>query len=79
MMIQGTVYWLFGLYRGVWRFASLPDLVRIVKAAVAGTVLVVVALFIMNRTELIPRSVPGALPGPSGDSCWPVRGCCIAG
>jgi FlaA1/EpsC-like NDP-sugar epimerase len=58
LVIQGTVFWLFGLYRGVWRFASLPDLVRIVKAAVAGTVLVVVALFIVNRTELIPRSVP---------------------
>ncbi|MFB1487202.1 MULTISPECIES: polysaccharide biosynthesis protein [unclassified Thiocapsa] len=58
LVIQGTVFWLFGLYRGVWRFASLPDLVRIVKAAVAGTVLVVVALFILNRTELIPRSVP---------------------
>ncbi|EGV18022.1 polysaccharide biosynthesis protein [Thiocapsa marina] len=58
LVIQGTVFWMFGLYRGVWRFASLPDLVRIVKAAVAGTVLVVVTLFILNRTELIPRSVP---------------------
>jgi FlaA1/EpsC-like NDP-sugar epimerase len=58
LVIQGTVFWLFGLYRGVWRFASLPDLVRIVKAALTGTVLVVVALFILNRSELIPRSVP---------------------
>jgi FlaA1/EpsC-like NDP-sugar epimerase len=58
LVIQGSVYWLFGLYRGVWRFASLPDLVRIVKAVSAGTLLVVVGLFILNRTELIPRSVP---------------------
>jgi FlaA1/EpsC-like NDP-sugar epimerase len=58
MLIQGSVYWLFGLYRGVWRFASLPDLVRIVKAVLAGTLLVVVTLFILNRSELIPRSVP---------------------
>ncbi len=58
ILIQGAVYWLFGLYRGVWRFASLPDLVRILKAVVAGTLLVVVTLFIVNRTELIPRSVP---------------------
>ncbi|MCG6898287.1 MAG: polysaccharide biosynthesis protein [Thiocapsa sp.] len=58
VVIQGGVFWLFGLYRGVWRFASLPDLVRIVQAALAGTTLVVVALFIVNRTELIPRSVP---------------------
>lgn len=58
MLIQGVIYWLFGLYRGVWRFASLPDLVRITKAVLAGTLLVVVALFIVNRSELIPRSVP---------------------
>ncbi len=58
ILIQGAVYWLFGLYRGVWRFASLPDLVRITNAAVAGTALVVVALFILNRSALVPRSVP---------------------
>ncbi len=26
-----------GLYRGVWRFASLPDLIRIIRAALLGT------------------------------------------
>lgn len=58
VLIQGSVYWFFGLYRGVWRFASLPDLVRITSAALAGTALVVLALFIVNRSFLIPRSVP---------------------
>jgi FlaA1/EpsC-like NDP-sugar epimerase len=58
LLIQGSVYWGLGLYRGVWRFASLPDLVRILKAAVAGTALAVLALFIVNRSLLIPRSVP---------------------
>ncbi|NCC38675.1 MAG: polysaccharide biosynthesis protein [Gammaproteobacteria bacterium] len=58
MLIQGGVFWLFGLYRGVWRFASLPDLVRIVQAVLTGTACVVVALFILNRIESVPRSVP---------------------
>ncbi|MBK1722098.1 nucleoside-diphosphate sugar epimerase/dehydratase [Thiocystis violacea] len=58
VLVQGSVYWLFGLYRGVWRFASLPDLVRMTKAVTAGTLLVVVILFIVNRSELVPRSVP---------------------
>ncbi|MBK1717432.1 polysaccharide biosynthesis protein [Thiocystis violacea] len=58
ILIQGSVYWLFGLYRGVWRFASLPDLVRITKAVLVGTALVVVMLFIINRSENVPRSVP---------------------
>ena len=58
MLVQGSIYWVFGLYRGVWRFASLPDLVRITKAALAGTALAVLALFIINRSLHIPRSVP---------------------
>ncbi len=58
MAVQGAVYWAFGLYRGVWRFASLPDLVRITKAAFTGAVLVLVAMFIVNRSMLLPRSVP---------------------
>jgi FlaA1/EpsC-like NDP-sugar epimerase len=58
LVIQGTVFWLFGLYRGAWRFASLPDLVRIVKAVAKGTLLTVVVLFILNRTAFVPRSVP---------------------
>ncbi len=58
ILIQGTIYWQFGLYRGVWRFASLPDLVRISKAALAGTALILFALFIVNRSALVPRSIP---------------------
>lgn len=58
ILIQGSIYWLFGLYRGVWRFASLPDLVRITKAVLTGTAVIVVLLFIVNRSAHIPRSVP---------------------
>lgn len=58
ILIQGAIYWLFGLYRGVWRFASVPDLVRITKAVLAGTAAIVVLLFIVNRSALVPRSVP---------------------
>ncbi|MDR9502655.1 MAG: hypothetical protein RI601_12735, partial [Desulfurivibrionaceae bacterium] len=27
--VQGAAFWLTGLYRGMWRFASMQDLVRI--------------------------------------------------
>ncbi len=58
ILVQGLVNWMFGLYRGVWRFASLPDLTRIVKAVLAGTALILFALFIFNRMQSVPRSVP---------------------
>ncbi len=58
MALAASVYWGFGLYRGVWRFASLPDLLRILKAVAATTLAVVVVLFVFNRSENLPRSVP---------------------
>jgi FlaA1/EpsC-like NDP-sugar epimerase len=56
--IQLTAFLLFGLYRGIWRFASLPDIVRILKAVTVGTVVSVALLFIFTRAGGVPRSVP---------------------
>ncbi len=55
--VQGGVFYAFGLYRGLWRFASLPDLKRILLAAGAAALATTAALFMMQRLELIPRSV----------------------
>lgn len=48
----------FGLYRGVWRFASLHDLIRIIKAVSCGTLLLVLIWFLGQGNEALPRSVP---------------------
>lgn len=57
VMLQGAVFFAFGLYRGVWRFASLHDLKRILLAVSAAAVLVAAVLFMMRNAVLIPRSV----------------------
>jgi len=57
LVAQGSMFAYFGLYRGVWRFASLPDLLRIVKAVAAGTAIVAVVTFLLTRLELVPRTV----------------------
>ena len=36
LILQGLLHWRAGLYRGVWRFASLPDLGNLLRAAVLG-------------------------------------------
>lgn len=48
----------FGLYKGVWRFASLPDLKRILLA-IALSALTIVALLFMFKPDniVVPRSV----------------------
>lgn len=46
-----------GLYRGMWVFASLPDLKRVLRAVLISTaVLVVFTLFSIGRVQ-IPRSI----------------------
>lgn len=55
---QGAVFWQVGLYRGVWRFASLPDLVNILKVAMVGLLAIMLVLFVFNRRlDQVPRSV----------------------
>jgi len=54
---QGLIFWWTGLYKGLWRFASLPDLWNIAKAAVLGALAIAVTLFTYNRLETVPRTV----------------------
>jgi FlaA1/EpsC-like NDP-sugar epimerase len=53
----GLMFRIFGLYRGMWVFASLPDLVRISKAVVAGGVVVMVISVLVQPLPIVPRSV----------------------
>ena len=57
LLVQAALAWRFGLYRGLWRFASLQDLWNIIRAAVLGTVCVGLALFLVSRLVNIPRSM----------------------
>ena len=56
VVVLGGTFLYFGLYRGVWRFASVPDLVRILQAVVVGVSLCAVAAFLVTRMTHIPRS-----------------------
>ncbi|MCB5189964.1 polysaccharide biosynthesis protein [Methylobacillus arboreus] len=55
--LQAVVFLLAGLYRGVWRFASLPDLQRLLRAIGISAVLVVTVLFMVPYHGVVPRSV----------------------
>ena len=57
LCLQALISRYFGLYKGVWRFASLPDLWNIIRAAALGSVSIALVLFAINRLENIPRSL----------------------
>ncbi len=55
--VQAVMFYWTGLYKGLWRFASVPDLWNILRAVVAGAVVIYLALFLYNRMDGISRSV----------------------
>ncbi len=55
VIYAGVVYWLFHLYRAKWRFASLPDLLNIVRAS---TVLAI-SLLILDYILVAPNVYGG--------------------
>ncbi len=52
----GLLFFAFGLYRGLWRFASLSDLQHLLSAVLAGALLTTAAVVFLGLGP-IPRSV----------------------
>jgi FlaA1/EpsC-like NDP-sugar epimerase len=59
LAVQGLVLWFTGLYKGLWRFASFPDLWNIVRAATFGTLLIAIVLTVFYGMGI--RKVLGAV------------------
>lgn len=57
MPLQSALFWVFGFYRGFWRFASLPDLIRIIQSVAVGTVLCAIITVVFLRVQPVPRAV----------------------
>ncbi|MES2405887.1 MAG: nucleoside-diphosphate sugar epimerase/dehydratase [Pseudomonadota bacterium] len=55
--LQALAFWFFGLYRGIWRFASLTDLRRILMAVGVAGLLVPLGLLMFRVHAVVPRSV----------------------
>ena len=55
--LKALIFWRFGLYRGLWRFASLPDLQRIVAAVVFAGILIPLVIVMFRVQGVVPRSV----------------------
>ena len=66
LLVEGTVlftvvstgvFWFMGLYRGVWRYASLNDLVAIARSTTLAVLLFLLVMFLWTRLESLPRSL----------------------
>ena len=57
LAIHAVAFWALGLYRGLWRYASLPDLQRIVAAVGLGALAVPAILTLGPLAIPVPRTV----------------------
>ncbi|MCG8325947.1 MAG: polysaccharide biosynthesis protein [Thiotrichales bacterium] len=57
IVVQSLIFWRFHLYKGIWRFASIPDLWNIFRAALFGSLCISLTLFILFRLQGVPRSI----------------------
>src|SRR5690606_31966844 len=57
VLVKIPVFYVMGLYRGVWRYAGMPELVRVVKATVLASVGVVITLSLLHGTAPISKGV----------------------
>jgi FlaA1/EpsC-like NDP-sugar epimerase len=46
------------LYKGIWRYASINDLVALTKAVTLIVLIFIPLMFVVSRLDLIPRSLP---------------------
>ena len=42
------MFWLFGLYRIIWKYASVKDMLAIIEAVVSSSILMVVVFYILG-------------------------------
>jgi len=54
--IAAVVFLVTGLYRGIWRYASLPDLFNIARAVTLTVLIFLPVMFLFTRLLVLPRS-----------------------
>jgi UDP-N-acetylmuramyl pentapeptide phosphotransferase/UDP-N-acetylglucosamine-1-phosphate transferase len=57
LVIRTAVFFSYGLYRGVWRYTTFDDIIRIAKAVSIGSAIMVVSFTLLFRFKAFPRSV----------------------
>jgi len=51
------VFFQFKLYRGMWRYTSISDLINLIKATFVSSTIIILAILYLRRFEGFPRSV----------------------
>jgi FlaA1/EpsC-like NDP-sugar epimerase len=54
---QALIFWMLGLYRGIWRYASIHDLKTIMSAVIIAALVAPLIVLLLGIQANVPRSV----------------------
>ena len=57
-VVAASVFWFMRMYRGIWRYASLNDLINITRSASLTILIFLILMFVITRLDDLPRSLP---------------------
>ena len=57
IVLKLSIFYFFGLYKVIWRFTSLWELLKIVKAVTFGSVTIILCLWFSSGFDGFPRSI----------------------
>jgi len=57
-VVCAVAFWFMRLYQGIWRYASLNDLLEITRAVTLAILVFIILMFLWTRLEYVPRSLP---------------------
>ncbi len=57
LVVRSACFYGYGLYRGVWKYTSTPDVLRIIKAVTTGSIISIALVVLFYRFVAFPRSL----------------------
>ena len=57
LAVKASVFFAMGVYRGMWRYTSIPDAIRLAKASVFATLGLMTGLTVLQQFKGYSRSV----------------------
>ncbi len=57
VIVRSACFFKYGLYRSMWRYTSVSDVIRVIKAVTAGSAIILAAVVLLYRFVAFPRTL----------------------
>ena len=57
VIVRSACFFKYGLYRSMWKYTSVSDVIRVIKAVTAGSAIILAAVVLLYRFVAFPRAL----------------------